>query len=132
MHVLLLSLFLTLNSGNPQSATKISTLDFVQVLNDKHQETLFYYENNWLPLRKEAVNLGYIESYALIKVEYSEETPYHLILQTTYGNQKQFDNREENFGKLIAQRGERKLLNDLQPGDFRTFAGGVPAGIHLH
>lgn len=31
---------------------KISTVDFVQVLNDNKEEAIFYYENNWLGLRK--------------------------------------------------------------------------------
>ena len=108
---------LTVVSG--QTTQKISTMDFVQILNENREETLYYYENNWKQLREDAVRDGYIHSYQLLEVERQEELAFDLILVTTYANQEQYDKREDNFGKLIDARGSLKLLNEKTPNDFR-------------
>ena len=102
-----------------QSAQQRTTMDFIQVLDDKLDETMYYYEHNWLVLRQKALELGYIHSYDRVLVERSEDAPFDLILITTYADDAQFNTREEHFQSLIKDHGELQLLNELTPGSFR-------------
>ncbi len=117
--VLTMSLICLLFIVKGQSTGKISTMDFVQILNENREETIYYYENNWKQLRENAIREGYIDSYQLLEVQREEELAFDLILVTTYLNQDQYDKREPNFGKLIEAAGGLKLLNEKKPGDFR-------------
>ena len=102
-----------------QTNTKISTLDFVQVLNENKDEAIFYYENNWKQLRIRAVEEGYISTFQLLESPLHESEPFQIILMTTYDNVAQYEKSEENFQKLIKEQGGLKLMNDKKPGDFR-------------
>jgi len=102
-----------------QHDDRISTIDFVQVLNYNEAEVKYYYQNNWTILRKMAIEKGYIHSYEILEVPTSEDAPFQLMLKTTYSNKKQYDAREEHFGELIKARGDLRLLNDKKPGEFR-------------
>ena len=128
--ILTLALFWSLASLAQD--VKISTIDFVQIQNENREETIYYYENNWLVLRKMALERSIIDSYELIEVESSEEAPFHLILKTTYANRAAFDLAEEKFAILIEEKGPRRLLNDKQPGDFRKIIFSKEAGEHLY
>lgn len=114
-----------------QNETRISSIDFVQVLNDNHEEALYYYQNNWRWLRDLAVEKGYIEAYELYQVERTKETPYDLILITVYGDKSQSDVREANFAELIELKGDLRLLNEKQPGEFRKLLAGHDQAFHL-
>ncbi|WP_250434362.1 hypothetical protein [Hanstruepera flava] len=111
-------------TGFAQNDTKLSSVDFVAVLNNNHAETLYYYENNWKALREAALTNGYIASYQLLEIEPSEVTPYTFILITTYANATQYENREAHFEALIKASGGLKLLNAKQPKDFRQVVHG--------
>ena len=117
VHVILFLLFTTLSFG--QKNGPLSTMDFVQIINDNREETLFYYNNNWKKLREEAIKKEYILSYQLLDVEATEDAPFDIILITTYIDKEQYDKREEHFSELIEARGPVRLLNDKKPGDFR-------------
>ncbi|BDX07110.1 hypothetical protein [Planctobacterium marinum] len=97
----------------------MSTIDFVQVLNGNSTEADYYYRENWQALRKKAQKRGYIQSWQLLNVTYTEQTPYHYMLITTYADAQQFEQRESNFQKLIEEQGTIKLLNHIKPTDFR-------------
>lgn len=116
-----LQIFVTafLLSFNLMASEKITSVDFVEILNDKREEALFYYKNNWEKYRKQAQQLGYIESYMLLQTQPTEDAPFHLMLITTYPNQQAFDQREEHFQPLIAAGGGLKLLNEAKPPAFR-------------
>lgn len=102
-------------------------MDFVQIQNNLSSEAMHYYENNWKALRDQALKKNYIDSYKLLKNEYTEEAPFHLILITTYKNKTQFDKREIHFQELIKSHGELRLLNDKQPVEFRKTLFGTDA-----
>jgi hypothetical protein len=102
-----------------QSDERVSTIDFVQVLNDNKAETLYYYQHNWEELRKEALAKGYIDSYQLLEAQASIAEPFQFMLVTTYADKVQYDTREAHFKELIAQQGEVKLLNDIPKSEFR-------------
>ena len=84
-----------------QQDTKISTIDFVQILNNNKKENVYYYENNWEVLRKMAIQKSYIDSYQLLETKPTNDAPFSFILITTYKNKTQFDAREKHFEELI-------------------------------
>ena len=104
---------------NGQIDDRITSIEFVEALNGHVEETRYYYQNNWQVLRKKALEKKYIHSYELLETTYSTDSPFHFILKTTYSNQAQFDAREEHFQELIKEKGPRRLLNAIEPGDFR-------------
>ncbi|MEP1034985.1 hypothetical protein [Ekhidna sp.] len=112
-------------------SSKISTIDFVQIQNDNIEEAIFYYENNWLVLRKMAVENGFIDSYEIIQVEAADDSPFHLILKTTYPDKLSFEKAEERFSALINEKGALRLLNNKQPADFRKVIFSKTDGKHL-
>ena len=106
-------------SGNAQDNTKISTMDFVQILNENREEAVYYFQKNWKVLREMAVKRGYIHSFDVLETPFSEDAPFELILITTYKNEEQYEAREEHFRELIDEKGELDLMNDKKPGEFR-------------
>jgi len=120
------------SEGTLNLENRISTIDFVQVLNNNHNEALFYYENNWKALRVQAMKEGYILSYQLLETPSSADNPFNFILITTYANQEQYDQREEHFATLITARDELKLLNTKKPGEFRKVIFGKEPVKHLN
>lgn len=133
MRLVVLCFALSISSvAYSQQDERISTMDFVQVLNDNKEETIYYYQNNWKLLRDLAIKKDYIHSYQLLETTESDDAPFQLILITTYKNQEQYDQREDNFGKLIEARGDLRLLNDKKPGDFRKIIFGKDRVRHLH
>ena len=102
-----------------QNNEKLSTIDYVEVLNDYNEEALYYYKNNWEQLRKIAKTMAYIDSYLFLEVQPEEATNYNFILITTYSNKKQYNASETNFRKIIDAASGLKLLNDLKPSEFR-------------
>lgn len=99
--------------------TKISTVEFIQILNENREEAMYYYNNNWVVLRQIATERQYIDSFSLIETEATEEQSFDIILITTYKNNDQYTVREERFQELIKEKGSLKLLNDKKPGEFR-------------
>ncbi|WP_420316364.1 hypothetical protein [Ekhidna sp.] len=128
-YLLLFSLLASISLSGQSS--KVSTIDFVQILDDNRKEAIYYYENNWLVLRKQAVEKGYIDSYEIIEVESTNDAQFHLILITTYPDRIAFGKAEERFQELIELKGPLRLLNDKQPGDFRKIIFSKPDGNHL-
>jgi hypothetical protein len=107
-------------TGQSQSTNQmISTIDFVEILNDNRSEAIYYFENNWKVLRKMAMENGHIHSYQLLEVEATQDAPFSLILITTYKDDQQYSVREKNFQELITAKGELKLLNGKKPAEFR-------------
>ena len=98
----------------------ISTVDFVEIKNGNREEAIYYYENNWLNHRIEAVRVGAIESFELL-VSNDPNADVDILLITVYEDEEQYDNREKNFADVMSrtQRNGRQLLNGIQPGDFR-------------
>ena len=57
-----------------------------------------------------------------MKTSFSSETPFHIILVTTYTNKEQYKNREKHFTELIKASGGLKLLNDKKPNELRKIS----------
>lgn len=117
--IILFLLLCSFTTGHAQEDPRISTIDFVQILNDNKSEAMYYYQNNWKILREKAVESGYIDSFQILETPFSMEYPFHLMLITTYANKAQYENRELHFETLIAQQGGLRLMNEKKPADFR-------------
>ena len=111
---------------------KISSLEFVQILDGNKAEALYYYQNNWKVLREMAIEKDYIHSYQLLEVEATEDAPFHIILITNYSNEEEYEKREEHFTELIEAKGELRLMNEKKPGEFRRRYFGKDKAINLH
>ncbi len=120
MRTILLLIVLSLNSiVYGQQDERISTIDFVQILNENKAEAYYYYQNNWKALRNRALENDYIHSFQILETPFTEEDPFQLMLITTYANKEQYDLREDHFRTLIQEAGALKLMNEKKPGEFR-------------
>ncbi|WP_430467265.1 hypothetical protein [Winogradskyella ouciana] len=122
-------LFCCLSYG--QSNEKITTIETVEILNDNSEEAIYYFKSNWKQLRIKAIEKGYIHSFQFLKTTYSDETPFHLVLITTYSDKAQYDKREAYFSELIKEKGTLKLLNEKEPSEFRKSVFAVEGANHL-
>jgi len=102
-----------------QQDQSISSMDFIEIVNNNEQEALFYYQNNWKILRQMAIKKNYISSFELLKDTGQDKNSFSLILVTTYANREQFEKREEHFQELIKEKGGLELLNEKKPTEFR-------------
>ena len=127
--LLILLLFCCLSYG--QTNEKITTIETVEILNNNTAEAIFYFQNNWKALRKKAIEKGYIYSYALMETSYNTETPFHIMLITTYANEEQYKNREKHFSELIKASGGLKLLNNKKPSEFRKSVYSIDSAKHI-
>ena len=114
-----------------QTNEKITTIETVEILNNNKEEAIYYFQNNWKALRIAAVKKGYIYSYAMLLKEHTEETPFQIILITTYLDKKQHQNREAHFVELIKASGGLKLLNNKKPSTFRKSVFSIDRAKHL-
>ncbi|HYH14271.1 MAG TPA: hypothetical protein VD794_03570 [Flavisolibacter sp.] len=104
-----------------QSNNAILTMDFVKVKNGKHQEALYFYENNWKVYRDMAMQKGYIKSYRLVTTSVDSLANFDIILMTEYADSTQMNRSEARFQQIIKEVRPTgpKLLNELKPNDFR-------------
>jgi len=102
-----------------QQNEAITTIDFVQILNDNGPEAVYYFQNNWKVLRESAIKKGYIHSFQVMETPFTEDAPFHMMLITTYEDNEQYDLREVHFGELIKEMEGLKLLNEKKPNEFR-------------
>jgi len=120
MRVLILLVFLTVSAiSYGQYNNKISTIDFVQILNNNDDEATYYFQNNWKVLRDMALKKKYIHSFQILEAPISDGEPFQLMLITTYLDEDQYNLREDHFTELIKEKGPLKLMNDKKPAEFR-------------
>lgn len=120
MRLLLITTMLFLHlAAVAQYKGSLSTIEFVQILNENEEEALYYYQNNWKVLRDMAIEKGYIVSYQLMQTQPSDDAPFQIMLITTYPDQHQYDLREDHFAELIEVKGPLVLLNRKKPSEFR-------------
>ena len=131
-HLFIFLIVLCISQIEAQENKRISIIDFVEVLNNNTEETIFYYKNYWQELRVKAIEKNYIESYEFLETEPTESTPYQFILITTYANKLQYEKGEAHFQELIKKRGDLKLLNEKKPKDFRKIIFNNDKVCHLN
>ncbi|WP_350291441.1 hypothetical protein [uncultured Croceitalea sp.] len=108
-----------------QEKSQISTMEFVEILNNNKAEALYYFSNNWKVLREKALAQNDITGFNIMENEKSKEAPFDLILMTSYGNEEKYLNREKAFQTLISESGGLKLLNKKKPSEFRRSVFGI-------
>lgn len=120
MRTILLLIVLSFNSIiYGQHDERISTIDFVQILNGNKAEADYYYQNNWKVLRSMAMENDYIDSFQVMETPFTDKELFHLMLVTTYADKEQYDLREDHFRALIKEKGTLELLNEKKPEEFR-------------
>lgn len=103
----------------PAKSQTINLIEGIKIKNGHHDEALFYYNNNWRALRHKALELGYIQSFELIESSLEAPLDFDILLITEYANQSDQEQAEARFEAIIAQSGAVKLLNNIQPNEFR-------------
>ncbi|REJ75330.1 MAG: TlpA family protein disulfide reductase [Acidobacteria bacterium] len=101
--------------------SNVTVTELVKVINGRYQEAEFYYRNNWMKLRDEAIKRGYIESYELMIGKPGESQEFDIILITRFSDRREYDLAESRFRDLIKEMfpvGPTRF-NDLNPDDFR-------------
>ena len=117
--ILFLVVFSMSALGYGQPDDKMTTIDFVQILNNNKDEAVYYYSNNWKVLREMAQERNYIASFQILETPFSEVSPFHFMLITTYADSYQYESREAHFEELIKEKGALRLMNEKQPNEFR-------------
>jgi len=114
-----LSLLMALNALGQSSS--ILTMDFVKVKNGKHQEALYFYENNWKLYRDIALQRGFIQSYRLVTTTADSLADFDIILITEYADSTHLQASEQPFQQIIKEvrTNVPRLLNEWKPADFR-------------
>lgn len=104
-----------------QAKESISVIDFVKIKNDKKNEALYFYENNWKVYRDSALRRNYIISYRLLTTKADSLANFDIMLVTEYADSLQLKLSEERFQQIIKEMRPAgpKLLNELKPNDFR-------------
>ena len=73
MRTFSLCIFLFLSTACfSQKNDKISTITFVEIVNNNYDETIYYFQNNWKILRDMALKKGYIYSYQIMEAPTKE------------------------------------------------------------
>lgn len=109
-----LLIFISLAAAHAQQQG-IVTIDFVKILDGKKEECLYFYRNNWLPFRQQAIKQGWISDYQILEVNHEA---YQLLLLTFYPSPEHHTKIEDHFAEWKKDN-PLKLLNQLQPSAFR-------------
>lgn len=101
-------------------------MDFVRTHKGKEAEARYFYENNWLVFRKEALKRRFIAGYQLLSVKDSS-ADYDTILITHYADSAQFAAIEKRFTEVMKQIQPQglKLLNSLKPREMTTIVRSI-------
>jgi hypothetical protein len=104
-----------------QAPEGITTIDFVKIASGREAEARFFYENNWLVFRKEALKRRFIAGYQLLAVKDST-ADYDAMLITHYRDSTQYAAIEKRFSEVMKeiQPSGLKLLNSFKPRDITT------------
>ena len=95
----------------------ITVVEGIAVLDGRLDEAIFYYQNNWGYFRRQALERDYIESFDIVIGDDRTES-VDIVLITRFDSVEQHDAIEDRFEEIMSER-ELKLLNDVEPGDFR-------------
>ena len=116
--IMLVVLLGTITFGYTLEYGKISTMDFVQIVDNNTEEGVFYYENNWMVLGDNAFEKNYIHSFEFFETLPKVEAPFQLRFITTNTDKEQYNLAEERFDRLIAEMESLRLMN--QKGQVRS------------
>ena len=105
---------------------KISTFDIVKINAKYEKEAMYFYEQNWLAFRKEALKQKVISGYEMYRSPADTTHHFDLTLITIYKNEKAFKVSEEKFRlimKAISPDGP-KYLNEVRRDQFLKYIAG--------
>jgi hypothetical protein len=117
-------------TGHAQS-NPISTVDVVKGKQKFEKEVMFFYEQNWKAFRDEALRLGHISSYQLIRTATDSTGHFSLILITGYPDSLKFRMVEENFRPIMQKLAPKgpKMLNEVKRNEFLEYLTGFEGEV---
>ena len=126
-HLLPTIAFLALSLTGFSQSQHIATVDIVNAKTAYEKEAIFFYEHNWKAFREEALKLGYVSGYELIKAPADTTGWFKIILITHFGDSAQYKKVEENFRPIMSRLSPNgpKMLNDVKRSEFLK-----PLGSH--
>jgi ketosteroid isomerase-like protein len=103
----------------PAQGKGIWIMDFFKIKPGRRAEALFFFEQNWMIFREEALRLRHISDYRLLEMSGESEAPFNLILMTEYPDSASFHASEANFAPILrALRPDGPvMMNDLKRED---------------
>lgn len=112
-------IYKTKNLNNTEK--QITIIDYVKVLNNKRDEAIYYYENNWKVFRQIAVKSGFIKSFELLQTKPDDNKEYDIILKTVFNNSSDYELSEKRFQQIIKETvsNSPNYLNKISPNEFR-------------
>lgn len=81
----------------------IWTVNTSEVQPGKLEQARRYFEAGWLPLRRAALERGYIRSYRILAATKIDERNPEFVLITEYRDQAAYQEREAHFDKLFTE-----------------------------
>lgn len=117
----LLGLCLIAASAVEAQSQKVAIYDFVKVKNNRFEEALYYYQQNWKLYREAAQAKNYISSYKIVKLDGDSSAPFHLVLITEYPDSTAWKASEKNFEPILKKlRPDGPVyLNSMKADEFR-------------
>jgi hypothetical protein len=100
-------------------AANITVMEFVKILDNKRDEAIHFYENNWKVFREKALEMNYISSFNLHIL--NDDGDFDLLLITEFASQEEFALSEPRFQDIIktTRPNGPVLLNQVNPDAFR-------------
>lgn len=108
------------------TAQAVSTVDIVQINTKYEKEAMFFFEQNWLAFRKEALKEKIIKGYKILRSETDSLNFFNLTLITTYKDENAYSSSEENFRPIMRaiSPGGPKYLNAIKREVFLKYITG--------
>ena len=99
----------------------ITVIEYVKILDNKRDEAIHFYENNWKVFRQKALEMNFISSFDLLILNGDDESDFDILLITEFANQEEFALSEPRFQDIIktTRPNGPTLLNQLKPDSFR-------------
>ena len=115
-----LLLFGMFTNCQAQFSERVGRFEVMKANATYEREAKFYYEQNWLLFRKEALKQNAISDYKLMYTEPDSTNTFSIILYTEFQDQTASDNVEEAFSPIM--KGLRpngpNMLNDVKRSEF--------------
>jgi hypothetical protein len=105
---------------------KVSTVDIVKINSKYEKEAMYFYEQNWLEFRKEAIKQKVIIGYEMFRSATDSTNHYDLTLITSYKDEKAFKVSEDKFRPIMSKISPNgpKYLNEVKRQEFLQYVAG--------
>jgi hypothetical protein len=127
-HLIIIGLLIKSLAGFSQ---KISTVDIVKINAKFEKEAQYFYEQNWLAFRKEALKQKVIIGYEMFRSATDSTNHFDLTLITSYKNENAYKVSEDKFRPIMSKISPNgpKYLNEVKRQEFLQYVAGSEGKI---